>query len=761
MSRVLTENVIGFFKGFSPSGLDPAAEVVAPYRADINLSIGGFLLVEVSPDECLLGRITRYHPAGVMSSAEGDEYLARLCRNAEAAVPEDVKESKLRYVVLVRLLGSVIAGRGDALEFNPAVRRLPHLGARVGLPSQRVVEFICRLGALLPTGEPDPGAAPIGHFALGREVYDGSGGRPAIPVSFQIHNLVGRRTYVFARAGYGKSNLIKLLLAKLYEDRRTIDEKVGLIVFDPEGEYGWSHGAGQPGLADVPHLRDRLVIYTNRTPPNAYRRLVGGNVKFNLASLRPSDVVDFCLPREKQEMIFASILRGLSPNQWETLIQRLAARRYAVPVEEIRGILGVVGQGRDVSLEAIANNIVPLIDTMHDPKSRLREGCLHHLAKGNIVVVDISLLGSAAGERVAALLLWEVFTNNQRTFASPGQPGLKTVAVIEEAQAVLSQHQSESSPFVQWVKEGRKYDLGAIMVTQQPGSIDTRLLSQGDNFFAFHLTSAADLSALERVNAHFSQDVLANLLSEPIRGNAHFWAAPAQPFVLPVRVLNFEAEYRVERAVEGAKETTASDTRGLQATESAGAVPTTGAMQTTKVGRTAGTTGSTPPAPNAPRGPTPAEAFEQDYQRTMKRFCDLVEEALLTEPSVRLWSNPKVGGSTREDVYLVNEWNLAFAVGDRMKDPEMCRLFSSQLKDRVCANPDRLRPALATRGWLATPQTVTQTSKNNQNAYLVLVERLKEAASQRNLKLDGRIRPYAEDDLEVHGLRTTGEGEER
>jgi len=741
MSRALTENVIGFFKGFSPSGLDPAAEVVAPYHADINLSIGGFLLVEVSPEECLLGRITRYHPAGVMSSAEGDEYLARLCRNAEAAVPEDVKESKLRYVVLVRLLGSVIAGRGDALEFNPAVRRLPHLGARVGLPSQRVVEFICRLGALFPTGEPDPGAAPIGHFALGREVYDGSGGRPAIPVSFQIHNLVGRRTYVFARAGYGKSNLIKLLLAKLYEDRRTIDEKVGLIVFDREGEYGWSHGAGQPGLADVPHLRDRLVIYTNRTPPNAYRRLVGGNVKFNLAGLRPSDVVDFCLPREKQEMIFASILRGLSPNQWETLIQRLAARRYAVPVEEIRGILGVVGQGRDVSLEAIANNIVPLIDTMHDPKSRLREGCLHHLAKGNIVVVDISLLGSTAGERVAALLLWESFTTNQRTFTSPGQPSLKTVAVIEEAQAVLSQHQSESSPFVQWVKEGRKYDLGAIMVTQQPGSIDTRLLSQGDNFFAFHLTSAADLSALERVNAHFSQDVLANLLSEPIRGNAYFWAAPAQPFVLPVRVLNFEAEYRVERAVEGAKETTASDTQGLQATESAGAAPTTGAAETS---------GAT----------TPAEAFERDYRRTMQRFCDLVEETLLTDPSVRLWSSPKVGGSPRQDVYLVNEWNLAFAVGDRMKDPEMCRLFSSQLKDRVCANPDRLRPALATRGWLGTPQTVTQTSKNNQNAYLLLIERLRQAAARRSLKLDGRIRPYPEDDLELRGPGSAGEGEE-
>ncbi|RJQ07125.1 MAG: hypothetical protein C4551_07280 [Bacillota bacterium] len=90
----------------------------------------------------------------------------------------------------------------------------------------------------------------------------------------------------------------------------------------------------------------------------------------------------------------------------------------------------------------------------------------------------------------------------------------------------------------------------------------------------------------------------------------------------------------------------------------------------------------------------------------------------------------------------------------------MCRLFSSQLKDRVCANPDRLRPALATRGWLGTPQTVTQTSKNNQNAYLLFIERLRQAAARRGLKVDGRIRSYPEDDLAVRGAVPAEEGEE-
>jgi hypothetical protein len=95
----------------------------------------------------------------------------------------------------------------------------------------------------------------------------------------------------------------------------------------------------------------------------------------------------------------------------------------------------------------------------------------------------------------------------------------------------------ETSPFVRWAKEGRKYGLGAILVTQQPGAIANELLSQGDNFFAFHLLSEGDLIALQRANAHFSTDILAN-----IQGNAYFWSAPDQPFVLPVRITNF-SEY--------------------------------------------------------------------------------------------------------------------------------------------------------------------------------------------------------------------------
>jgi len=44
----------------------------------------------------------------------------------------------------------------------------------------------------------------------------------------------------------------------------------------------------------------------------------------------------------------------------------------------------------------------------------------------------------------------------------------------------------------------RKYDLGALLITQQPVSFPMEILSQGDNWFVFHLLSAADLNSLKK-----------------------------------------------------------------------------------------------------------------------------------------------------------------------------------------------------------------------------------------------------------------------
>src|SRR5205809_5130839 len=99
-------------------------------------------------------------------------------------------------------------------------------------------------------------------------------------------------------------------------------------------------------------------------------------------------------------------------------------------------------------------------------------------------------------------------------------------------------------PYTESVKEGLKYDLGAVLITQQPGSIPAEILSQGDNWFIFHLLSEGDLKNVQRANAHFSKDILSALLNEPIAGQGVFWSSVGgTPYPISLRVLSFERMY--------------------------------------------------------------------------------------------------------------------------------------------------------------------------------------------------------------------------
>ncbi len=535
MNQLIEQAPIGFFKGFSESGLEFKAEIVSPYHSNYRPILGSFILIFVDKQNLILGRITRFSPVGIMSGMEGDEYLADLARLKKQDIPEGLKESKLRYNVNVKLLGGLEYDYDKrAFNYRPSIRKLPHLGAPVKEPTLEIIKFICSLGSQVTKST----SVIIGHYSLGDLIYDGENVSDSIPIQFDIDKLVSKRTFVFARAGYGKSVLIKLLVTKLYEK----EQDVGMLIFDPEGEYAFPVNEN-PGLANIPELADKLVVYTNRAYPNLdtkFKKMIGGSVSLNLSELKPADVVAQCVVEEKQEMIFALRLKGLYEQEWATLIDKLYEEEYRLADEDISEIVHLDPKKDDASLRAIKNNLIPVIKSLHNKDSRMIEGIKHHLKKGHIVVVDISLLTTGVGNEICGLILNELFSQNQKNFSSGEESKMsKIIVTIEEAQTVLSQKMSDTSPFVRWAKEGRKYRLGAILVTQQPGAMAGELLSQGDNFFAFHLLSEGDLKTLQRANAHFSNDILANILNEPIKGNAYFWSAPDQPFVLPVRIINF------------------------------------------------------------------------------------------------------------------------------------------------------------------------------------------------------------------------------
>jgi len=167
------------------------------------------------------------------------------------------------------------------------------------------------------------------------------------------------------------------------------------------------------------------------------------------------------------------------------------------------------------------------------------------LSQGKLCIIDVSQMRGGQAMILGGIILRRIFDRNQEEFTAADPKTIPVIAVIEEAQAILRESTTAAEPYISWVKEGRKYDLGAMLITQQPGSISNEILSQGDNWFVFHLLSAGDLTTLKKANAHFSEDLLSAVLNEPIPGQGVFWSSVGgKEYPISVRGISFEDIYK-------------------------------------------------------------------------------------------------------------------------------------------------------------------------------------------------------------------------
>ena len=555
--------VVGTFLGFSEGGLEFHADLILPYQNYFQSSPmhGQFVLVALESEvEAILGRITTISAQGRLITPAGEDYALRQQRE-NRPIPEDLRDQFLKYRVNIRILGVLRHRDGDKPPiFVPSHRRLPHVGAKVAFLSDELLRHVA--GATADGRH----AVELGFLALGEFVYAGQDTRvgdderlqirdPAVLPRFDILHLVSRRSFVFARAGFGKSNLVKLLFANLYggaegpvvEKRGGREVPVGTVIFDPDGEYYWPDDKGRPGLCDVPALQDRLVIFTDKEGPSEfYRSFSVDKVRLDIRELEPAKVISLVIPAERQEHQNIAKLKQLRAPDWSKLVDEVWLEKGGTDLKHFYQALQL--DPKQQELEALAGraNMVRVVTALHDPSSQLLRALIKALSDGKLCVVDISQMRGTQGLALAGVILQRIFEHNQAEFTKKDSRSVPTIAVVEEAQSVLGSSASQGEgPFISWVKEGRKYDLGAVLVTQQPGSIPAEILSQGDNWFIFHLLAEGDLRALQKANAHFSGDLLSSLLNEPLPGHGVFWSSVTEtPYPIPTRALLFEKAFQ-------------------------------------------------------------------------------------------------------------------------------------------------------------------------------------------------------------------------
>ena len=385
-------------------------------------------------------------------------------------------------------------------------KSLPTQFSRVVSPSPEDFAFLAgRMGDL-----------PIGRLRSGETVVDFSVGIPGRSLASHVG--------IFATTGMGKSNLLQVISAGVM----SANGRYGLLIIDPHGEH-------RSALGRHPWAGIALRTYSDRRLPNT------STLRISLAELSVDDLrtaYEWSRPQEEalhelERHYSAALPRSEAVSERAPVSERSAvSERAAVSVRAGGNTRSSPGAGRreglawlaefamvedlagfrDVELSARvalntlqvvhrrARRIVELPCISTDPAVSVGRRILSELLEGKVVLVDVSGLGGTEEVLVASYLTRRVLEEWQGAFLSDPErhKQLPVVAVaFEEAQRVLSANKDrESNVFPRVAREGRKFGVGLLAVTQQPKLLDDELLSQFNTLFVLGLADEKDRNIL-------------------------------------------------------------------------------------------------------------------------------------------------------------------------------------------------------------------------------------------------------------------------
>jgi DNA helicase HerA-like ATPase len=456
-------------------------------------------------------------------------------RIAERELSDRDKQKMFSYTYKVRMLGT-FEDKGTSISFTTAVRKLPVVSYHARHLQPTEVAHILNMG--------NQRGVCLGSICIGEEIQADKG-----EILFDTNRLKSKRTMIFAQSGFGKTNLMKVLLYHTMGDT-----SFGKLVFDLNGEYYSKTASQTTGLGDVDddYVRKNLIVYSDRKIVGSKKYSYRGKVQINTHKhMTVGDIITFSTGFSE---VMKSFLLYLDDKQVEGFIKKIDS--YCESPQKLYmdfpDFFGAKAEGDDKkqdksargTIMAIRKRIRHFIDEggVHASASTLIEDTFQALKEGKTVIVDLSLRDSVDATIISTMIVRKLFEDNKRNFTEANEESIvPSVIIVEEAQNVLSDEQVRSSanPFVRVAKEGRKFGIGLVAITQRPSAISEEIRSQAENFFAFYMGNTDDIKALVKSNINYDGVVSTFVQRETIPGNLYF-VTSSHPFVIPVRVVEFD-----------------------------------------------------------------------------------------------------------------------------------------------------------------------------------------------------------------------------
>ncbi len=300
-----------------------------------------------------------------------------------------------------------------------------------------------------------------------------------VRVSVNVDKVASRHLAILSVTGSGKSNLLALMVKQVALLQGT------MIVFDYHGEYS------ELDIKGVVHAEGKI------NP-----RFVNSEQLADLCDMRGNADVQ----RTVLGMAFTEEVRS-SFKFWDTLLQnvrdigekqkhhaRAAARVEDIIQVAVKRMRAVVDPGVGDVLDQIKPSRVNILNMLEFTERQANAAISYYLE--------------------------EILDDRKRAMRSRGEETkirFKTpiICAIEEAHAFIPADQNTDTAYIasKVAREGRKFGMSLIVVSQRPRRVSQDVLSQMGSFAIMKLTNPEDQAHVTEASEAISEDLLRNLPS--------------------------------------------------------------------------------------------------------------------------------------------------------------------------------------------------------------------------------------------------------
>lgn len=427
-----------------------------------------------------------------------------------------------------------------ALEFERGVATYPLPQQTIYLTPKSELRFIYgdAKGAVIELGE-----------------HVGSGGAPCYA---ELNELLGKHTAILGSTGAGKSGTVAAVIHSILERGQIAKHEhwhPQIIILDPHNEYGKAFPAHQrlstdEGSLKLPYwlldLEESLSLFIGKTEFAATSQ--SNIVKNALIAVREQAAEQLGLDKS-QLTVDSPVPYVLGDSNGLDHFGKKDGELYT------EGLIGAINQqrpsGADKKAHEDFSKVIRKIDSL------LKDGRLKFMMESwngaeeplptivnqfltqqtTVQIVDLSgvpnevagVASAAIARIVFQLKIWQTEAERQN---SP------VLLVCEEAHRYVpnrgeAQYEAAQSAIRRIAKEGRKYGVGLLLVSQRPSEVEATVLSQCNSWIVLRITNDSDREHVRSVLPD-SMSGLTKMLSGLRRQEAIF---VGQAAILPTRVM--------------------------------------------------------------------------------------------------------------------------------------------------------------------------------------------------------------------------------